>query len=139
MGRVCPRHGHRGRPLNSVVRRHWGTIVTSAVVQLRLYEFLLLVAWFCGPAVVLAIGGETWFFLKHRLFRERRAYVITSYLLTIVLVPMLSVGLLVAGVGQSPLENRGIGFAPWFWQSFIAAAIVGGAVIEWRRRKLGRQ
>src|SRR5258706_1182715 len=22
VGRVCPRHGHRGRPLNSVVRRH---------------------------------------------------------------------------------------------------------------------
>ena len=25
VGRVWPRHGHRGRPLNAIVRHHWAT------------------------------------------------------------------------------------------------------------------
>jgi hypothetical protein len=30
VGRVCPRHGHRGRPLNSVVSRHASAVIRIA-------------------------------------------------------------------------------------------------------------
>ncbi len=35
VGRVCPRHGHRGRPLNSVVRQHQGIVANGSVEILR--------------------------------------------------------------------------------------------------------
>ena len=35
MGRVWPRHGHRGRPLNSVVRCHLRSSFASALQQYR--------------------------------------------------------------------------------------------------------
>ena len=47
VGRVCPRHGHRGRPLNSVVRRHLSrrghiiaAVATTAVVVIALFVFV---------------------------------------------------------------------------------------------------
>jgi hypothetical protein len=47
MGRVGPRHGHRGRPLNKIVRQHQNmstlTIITIAVVLLFCLNSIVVV------------------------------------------------------------------------------------------------
>jgi len=38
-GRVCPRHSHRGRPLNSVVRRHANSVSVGALYGIAALAF----------------------------------------------------------------------------------------------------
>jgi hypothetical protein len=42
VGRVCPRHRHRGRPLNSVVRRHLIAVISLIGGFVGLLAFLAL-------------------------------------------------------------------------------------------------
>jgi hypothetical protein len=99
-------------------------------------EILGLVAWFCGPAILLTLGGESVFFRQNDLFRKRLGTVLLAYLLTIALVPAGSIALLLVGLGESPLNSpitihrsSGNFIVPWFWQSFIAAAVVGVSIL----------
>jgi hypothetical protein len=108
--------------------------------MILLSELLMLVAWFCGPATLLALGWETWMFCKNGLLRDHRWPVTACYFATIILVPLISIALLAAGLGQSPLASQNHRFlVPWFWQSFIAAAIVGGTVAIWAAKHTAQQ
>lgn len=107
------------------------------VISVKIYisELLILIAWFCGPAVLLALAGEVWFVRRKGLFRSRRASVVIGLVATILLVPVASIALMAAGIGRSPLEGQDSGFiVPWFWQSFLAAVVVFSAVVAWLGR-----
>lgn len=107
--------------------------------MILLSELLMLVAWFCGPATLLALGWETWLFRKNGLLKDRRWTVATCYFATVILMPIISIAFLAAGVGQSPLASQNHKFlVPWFWQSFVAAAIVGGLVAIWAKKQAGK-
>ena len=91
-------------------------------------ELLILIAWFTGPATLAALAGATWLFRRRGLFSRKPGLAVAGCLATVVLVPALSIALVVGGVGSSPLDAQASGFKmPWFWQSFLAAAIVVGA------------
>jgi hypothetical protein len=59
VGRVCRRHGHRFRPLNSLVRGHVNDRGIST--RLRLCEISLTIAVICAVASSAALSFDSWF------------------------------------------------------------------------------
>ena len=99
------------------------------------YKLLILIAWFCGPAIIFALLVETWFFQKRQVFRWRRGSAIIGYLATIALVPAASIVLLAYGVGTSPLATQNSQFmVPWFRQSVVVACIIVALMVFWAAR-----
>lgn len=89
MGRVWPRHGHRGRPLNSIVSRH-----------------LKPVAFIVAAFTVGFVLGHVWSIIAFREVLSGFVDAVTGRFLVVAAVETVVAGLVFAGVAASCAERQ---------------------------------
>jgi hypothetical protein len=99
---------------------------------------LLLLAWLCGPAILVTLGVEVWQFQRRGVFRSgRTARAIFALLLTVVAVPVFAI--LFAWIAPGWLFRWPVvhdyPVPPIFFPAILGCFIIAPLLIRWAAQK----